>query len=118
VSEREFFRNNAEARGIYRAIRRITDDLAGVRTRVSKSQIGFYRERGFASVWIPSQYLEGKRPPLVLTLFLPQRIRSHRWKEVSEPKPGRFTHHMELSSAADVDEEVRGWIIDAWREAA
>jgi hypothetical protein len=118
MSEREFFRGNAKARAVYRAIRRVTDDLGGVEMRVSKSQIGFCRKHPFASVWKPGQYLEGERPPLVLTIFLRRRVTSGRWKEVVEPQPGRFTHHMELSAAADVDDEVRGWIIEAWREAA
>lgn len=118
MSENEFFRGNAKAREVYCAIRRVTEDLDDVKTRVSKSQIGFYRNHPFASVWKPGQYLDGKRPPLVLTIFLRRRDTSGRWKEVVEPQPGRFTHHMELSAPADVDDEVRGLIVEAWREAA
>jgi hypothetical protein len=118
MSEREFFRGNAKARAVYRAVRRITEDLDDSELRVSKSQIGFYRKHPFASVWKPGQYLKGDRPPLVLTIFLRRRDTSDRWKEVVEPQPGRFTHHLELGAAADVDDEVRGWIIEAWREAA
>jgi len=115
---REFFRGDNKARAVYRAIRRIADDLDGVKTRASKSQIGFYRKHAFASVWKPGQYLNGERPPLVLTVFLRQRNASIRWKEVVEPQPGRFTHHVELNVAADVDDEVQEWITEAWREAA
>jgi len=118
MSEREFFRGNAKAREVYRALCRAAQHLDGVETRVTKSQIGFYRKHLFASVWKPSQYLEGERPPLVLTIFLHRRDASDRWKEVVEPQPGRFTHHMELGTAADVDDEVCGWIMEAWREAA
>ncbi len=118
MSERDFLRGNAKARAAYAAIRRVVDDLDGVETRVSRSQIGFYRKHPFASVWKPGQYLEGERPPLVLTVFLRRRDTSSRWKEVVEPQPGRFTHHIELNAGDDIDEEVRAWITEAWREAA
>ena len=118
MSEREFFQGNTKARAVYRIIKRVAQGLSGVETRVSKSQIGFYRKHPFASVWKPGQYLEGDRPPLVLTIFLHRRDTSGRWKEVVEPQPGRFTHHVELNAAVDVDDEIREWITEAWREAA
>lgn len=118
MDEVEFFQGHGEAHSIYRAIREVVDNLASVETRVSKSQIGFYRKHPFASVWRPVQYLRGERPPLVLTVFLRRRDMSPRWKQVVEPKRGRFTHHVELRSVADVDHEVRKWLADAWREAA
>jgi hypothetical protein len=55
---------------------------------------------------------------LVLSVFLRRRHGSPRWKEVVEPKPGRFTHHVELGAAKEVDNEVRGWLSEAWRDAA
>lgn len=35
-----------------------------------------------------------------------------------KPTPGRFTHHLELYSTADIDDEVRGWLQDAWTAAS
>ena len=52
--------------------------------------------------------------PLVLTLSLGRRDNSPRWKEVVEPKAGRFTHHLELRSEDEIDGEVRSWIREAW----
>ena len=43
---------------------------------------------------------------------------SPRWKEIVEPAPGRFTHHLELWTAGDMDNEVRDWLQEAWTEAA
>jgi len=116
MDEDDFFEGQAEARRIYQAIRAAVEALGDAEVRVSKSQIGFYRKRPFASVWRPGQYL-GKGPPLVLTIYLRRRDRSARWKEVVEPKPGRFTHHLELHSAEEVDAEVRGRLAEAWTEA-
>jgi hypothetical protein len=81
---------------------------------VSKSQVSFRRRKAFAWVWMPDQYLRGKSAPLVLALSFSHRDTSPRWKEIVEPRPGRFTHHLELFSVADVDGEVRGWLRDAW----
>lgn len=85
--------------------------------RVSRSQIAFCRRRVFAAVWRPGQYLRGTTAPLVLTVYLPVRDASPRWKEVVEPAPHRFTHHLELRHAADVDAEVGRWLRRAWDAA-
>ena len=42
---------------------------------------------------------------------------SPRWKEIVEPAPGRFTHHLELYFADDVDDQVRCWLHEAWESA-
>jgi hypothetical protein len=40
-----------------------------------------------------------------------------RWKEVVEPARGRFMHHLELTEAGDIDDQVRLWLYEAWVEA-
>ena len=45
------------------------------------------------------------------------RDHSPRWKQVVEPAPGRFTHHLELRSVDEVDDEVGGWLREAWEAA-
>ena len=85
---------------------------------VSKSQIAFRRKRAFAWAWIPSQYL--KRPglaPLVLTFSFTYPDPSHRWKEVVEASPGKFTHHLELWQPGDLDAQVEAWLRKDWLEA-
>jgi Domain of unknown function (DUF5655) len=59
----------------------------------------------------------GWHAPLVLTLSLRRRDLSPRWREIVEPAPGRFTHHLELRSTADIDDEVRSWLQEAWAAA-
>jgi hypothetical protein len=63
---------------------------------------------------MPGQYLQRASPPLVLSVFLRRRDASPRWKEVVEPARGRFTHHLELNALADLDDEVRTWLREAW----
>ncbi len=84
--------------------------------QATKSQVSFLRKKAFAWVWIPGKYLKGRQglAPLVLTIGLRRLDHSPRWKEIVEPYPGRFTHHLELHSISDIDDEVRGWIREAW----
>ena len=53
----------------------------------------------------------------MLSLAFPARDGSPRWKQITEVTPGRFMHHLELRSEAEIDEEVRGWLRRAWEEA-
>ncbi|MBN2549512.1 MAG: hypothetical protein JXB15_10165 [Anaerolineales bacterium] len=46
----------------------------------------------------------------MLTLVFPYRDASPRWKDIVEPRPGRFIHHLELFSVEDIDDEVRDWL--------
>ena len=114
----EFFAGQDQAREIFEAVRQAVEALGAVELRVSKSQVGFYHRKAFGSVWMPEQYLKRKAAPLVLTLSLRRRDPSPRWKEIVEPAPGRFTHHLELYAPEAVDEEVRRWIEEAWAVAA
>jgi len=66
---------------------------------------------------VPARYL-GRGAPLVLTLSFGHRDGSPRWKEIVEPAPGRFTHHLELWAASEADDKVRAWLRAAWEAAA
>jgi hypothetical protein len=59
-------------------------------------------------------YLNGKVAPLVLTFVFHTKDASPRWKEIVEPSPGNYTHHLELFSVNDIDDQVRAWLRDAW----
>ena len=114
----EYFAGQPDSRLIFDALRSAVDALGPVQIRVTKSQVAFRRQRAFAWAWMPGMYLRGKHAPLVLTLSLRRRDPSPRWKEIVEPAPGRFTHHLELRSTADIDDEVRSWLQEAWAAAA
>lgn len=113
----EFFEGDPEASGIYQALADAVRQIGPAEVRVSKSQISFRRRHPFAATWRPDRYLHGRGAPLVLTVFLRRRDASSRWKEVVEAAPGRFTHHLELRSAEEVDEEVRQRLAEAWEQA-
>ena len=114
----EFFAGQEQSQQLFEAVRQEIESLGENSLRVTKSQIAFRRRRGFAWVWMPGMYLKRETPPLVLTLSLPRRDGSPRWKEIVEPYPGRFTHHLELYDPADIDEDVRSWLREAWEAGA
>ena len=112
-----FFADRKDSRRLFDALRSAIETIGSVEIRVTKSQIAFRRGKAFAWVWIPGKYLRGKTAPLVLTMSLRKKDISTRWKEIVEPAPGRFTHHLELYSVSDIDDEIRGWLREAWTTA-
>ena len=113
----ELFKGHPESLHLFEAVQRAIAKAGTCTTKVSKSQIAFKRKRSFAAVWMPGQYLHRAAAPLVLTVFTPGKIRSQRWKQVVEPAPGRFSHHLEIYRATDIDAEVEGWLRLAWDAA-
>jgi hypothetical protein len=85
--------------------------------RVTKSQVAFRRTRAFAWAWMPGMYLRGDTAPLVLSVALRRRDASPRWKEIVEPAPGRFMHHLALYSPTEIDGDVLRWLQEAWEQA-
>ena len=68
-------------------------------------------------MWWPARYLKSD-VPAVLSIALPRRLEhSRRFKEVVNPAPGVWMHHLELRSIADLDDEVAGWLGEAREEA-
>ena len=114
----EYFAGQDDSRRIFEALCSAIDALGSVQVRVTKSQVAFRRRKAFAWAWMPGKYLHGQHAPLVLTLSFLYRDASPRWKEIVEPRPGRFTHHLELYSVNDIDDQVRDWLRDAWTMAA
>ena len=113
----EFFAEHWDSRRIFEAVREAVEQAGPAQIRVTKSQVAFRRRTGFAFVWMPDMYLRRGDVPLVLTVGLRRQDDSPRWKQVVEPAPGRFTHHLELRDPADVDDEVRDWLREAWAAA-
>jgi hypothetical protein len=114
----EFFQGYEASRQLFDALRDTIDTIGPTELRVTRSQIAFRRRVAFAWAWLPARYLRGEVAPLVLTLSFRQRDASLRWKAIVEPAPGRFTHHLELYAATDIDDEVRDWLRSAWGAAA
>jgi hypothetical protein len=106
----EFFEGQELSRQLFEALRGMIEELGPVELRVTRSQIAFRRGKAFAWAWIPGKYLRRKAALLVLSVSLPERDASPRWKSIVEPAPGRFMHHLELYAIDEIDDEVRAWL--------
>jgi hypothetical protein len=114
----EFFRNFPQSRILFEYLLNKIRCIDPFTVQVQKSQIQLRRQKSFAILWAPARYLRGRSAPLVLTLSFPFRHPSPRWKEIVEISPRRFTHHLELFTTEDIDDEICEWIFQAWKNAA
>ncbi|NUT42454.1 MAG: hypothetical protein HOV86_20950 [Thermoactinospora sp.] len=112
----EFFEDSPEGLAIYRKIAGAVESIGEATVRVSKSQIAFRRRKGFAYVWRPGTYVDSD-VPAVLSIVLDHAIDSSRFKEVAHPARQVWMHHIEMSAVADVDDEIRRWLGEAYGEA-
>jgi hypothetical protein len=113
----DVFRNSPDGLRLCHAVRDAILSAVPATVRTTTSQVAFRNRRGFAYVWNPRQHLK-TGIPAVLSIALPRRVESPRFKEVAHPSPGVWMHHLELRTAEDVDEEVTAWLTDAFDAAA
>ena len=113
VSPAEFFVDHPLGLAVFSRLQDITADFGGVEARVTRSQVAFRCLRGFAYLWLPGRYLARPEAEVVLSIALHHRTESSRWKQVLEPAPGRWMHHLELHALTDIDGEVQRWLQDA-----
>ncbi|MDN4646347.1 DUF5655 domain-containing protein [Arthrobacter sp. PsM3] len=97
---------------LFRAVERMLAASTPPATRATKSQVAFRGRRGYAYVWWPGRYLASE-VPAVLSIALPRRIDSARFKEVVNPSPGLWMHHLELHNEEELDAEVAEWLREA-----
>ncbi|MDQ0664098.1 hypothetical protein QFZ35_002596 [Arthrobacter ulcerisalmonis] len=112
-----FFDDAPSALRLYRAAERMAAELGPHEVRVSKSQISFRRRRGYAYLWRPGVYLKSA-VPLVLSLALPRKLESPRFKQIVHPAAGTWMHHLELTDGSQLDAEVCGWMREAYEAAS
>ena len=90
----------------------LPDDVS---VKVQKSQISFYGRHLFAAASLPvRRRKDWPKMCLMVTVGLPYRLDSPRVVAASEPYPGRWTHHVLVTEADQIDEELMGWLREAW----
>ena len=112
----EVFSGSPRGLELFHAVEAMLAEPTPPAVRATKSQVAFRERRGFAYLWWPGRYLDSD-VPAVLSIALPGRIDSARFKEVVNPSPGVWMHHLELHTVDELDREVMDWLREA-REAA
>ena len=111
-----FFEGRPLELSLYQALFRQLDALFPEGSvRVQKSQISFYGRHLFAAASLPvRRRKDWPKICLVVTVGLSYRLESPRVAVASEPYPGRWTHHILVTEAGQIDEELMGWLQEAW----
>lgn len=115
-SPEDLFAGFPEGLALCRAVQKAVAALGDASWTVSTSQVAFRRRRGFAYVWRPGQYVDSD-VPAVLSLALPRNVASARFKEVVHPSAPVWMHHLELHAVGDLDDQVLGWLEEAYASA-
>lgn len=106
-----FFKGHPKPRALFGALRGLLEPLGDVEVEVTRSQIAFKARTRFAWAWMPQTWIRAAPPEaLVVTFELDVPLDSPRIKERVEARPGRWTHHLVVQDAAELDDEVRGWL--------
>ena len=115
-----FFEGKPEALSLYETFAEKLESLGEMTVRVQKSQISFSNRHNFAFVsFLPARKAK-ERPQnyITITFGLNHRMDSPRIDIATEPYPNRWTHHILISSPEDIDEELMGWIKEAYEFSA
>ena len=91
-------------------------EFPDTRVKVQKSQISYYNRHLYACVSFLKVRKKAELPDdyFVLTLGLPAPLESARAAAKTEPYPGRWTTHFVISNPSDLDEELFGWVAQAY----
>ena len=83
--------------------------------KVQKRQISFYCPKLFAVASIPvRRKKDWPRECLLVTFGLERQLPSPRIAVAVEPYPNRWTHHMIVFEAEQLDDELIGWLREAY----
>ena len=111
-----FFEKDPAALLLYEAFERAVRELVpdgGI--KVQNKQIKNTNPKVFAAVSLRPARRKAERPEhyITVTLGLNRRLDSPRVDAASEPYPARWTHHLMISSAGEIDGELLGWVAEA-----
>ena len=111
-----FFDEKPAALPLYEVFaKRLLAEIDDVTVKVRKTQISFSNRYNFAFVsFLPVRKAKARPETWITVTFgLSYKKESPRIDVASEPYPNRWTHHMLISSADEIDDELMGWIKEA-----
>ena len=111
-----FFEEHMDALPMYEKLeKQILSRIPDVKIKVAKTQITFANKRGFAFVSFNPCRKAAQRSKIWMTVTfgLGYGQESPRIDVATEPYPNRWTHHVMVGSADEIDEELIDWIKEA-----
>ena len=116
LNELLFFDSKQDALPLYEVFREaVLEKVPDARIEVKKTQISFFNRRMFAAVsFAPVRKAKDRpKPFLTITFGLSYRKESDRIDVSVEAYPNRWTHHVMIGTAEEVDKELVSWIVEA-----
>ncbi len=104
---RAFFHDRPRALELYHVLEAVVDRFGPTQRAATKSRVSFIRRTRF--LWVHEAGLKA----IWIGFNLPHDIDSPRLR--SGRRAGGWSHHVKISSAADMDEELVGWLGEAYR---
>lgn len=94
---------------------KMKERFPGVKVSVKKTQVSFANKYGFAYASLPVRRVKGWPEVCILVSFgLGYRLEDERIAVAVEPYPRRWTHHVVVASESQLDEQLMGWIAEAY----
>lgn len=110
-----FFQEHSELVPLYAAFDEALERCMGPQDpRVQKTQLTYGHPHVFACVSLPRK--KGQKG-FLLSLGLGRPLHSPRVSWATEPYPGRWTCHIPVSAPEELNEELMGWVIEAYQFA-
>lgn len=112
-----FFDGKSMELGLYQIFEeKVRARFGEVSVKVGKSRISFANRYNFAFVSLPIRKIKGSPERYILVTFgLGYEKKSERIAVATEPYPNRWTHHVIMQDVAELDEELMGWIAEAYQ---
>ena len=89
---------------------RLDEALDEYEIRPAKTQLSMYSGCMFGCLSHPRSQKQGK---VLVTFGLPAKVVSGRVQHAVEAAPGRWTHHVPISTESEIDDELIGWLAAA-----
>lgn len=111
-----FFDRKPDALSLYEVFeKRVLSEVGNADVKVQKTQIAFSNRHNFAFISFLPVRKKKERPEsyIVVTFGLGRCVESPRIDAAVEPYPGRWTHHVLISGAEEIDGELMEWVKEA-----
>ncbi len=116
LEEIRFFETKQDALPLYEALREaILTTCSPVEIQVKQTQISFVNRHLFGAVsFTPVRKAKERPSPYITVTFgLSNQVGSPRIDASVEAYPHRFTHHLIIGSADEIDDELLHWMKEA-----
>ena len=117
VDELTYFEQMPQMLPLYNVLKgKLEKQYSDMETRVTKTQISFRNRHVFAMASLPWRKVKGWPKQYLLVSFgLSYQKESPRIAQSVEAYPNRWTHHVIVEKETDLDDELMGWIDEAFQ---